>query len=221
MISISIAGIERAQRRLLAQKRRAVDGVWSAVEESARVVKASADRRAIVARQTNIQDAPRMERLARRSPVRLRSVRSAMTVFVTLANFWTNAKSPAIRSLYAKHGLGSKLMRRYLWIDPERRAINRTALSTRGSKTASRQSKRQRAQHTSRIGLKRRLLQKGLLAWAMGRSRAGNVGDQHLVSVVRPPSVVRRDLVLGPAARQHNRSTIARIRAALNRATRT
>jgi len=203
ILGVAVQGVERSQRRMDAMARQADRMIWDEVEAGAKLVEISARRRAIVARNTNVQDDTTRRDLMRRTPVRVKKVKSAQTCLVVVTSFWTNARSKAIRGLYAKYGLTEKLSRRNLWVQKVRRR----------TKTG----RRSHAGHQTRSGLTKMPLQGRLLAWARGEVR-GNVGDQHLASVVRTPVEVRLDLVLGPAARQHSDTIRDRIQSAVERA---
>lgn len=210
---IIVTGISETERAFQARIRLADQEVLRAVRESLVAVNASAGRRAIVASQTNVQESTSRRKLSGRSPLRMRLDADKLQGLIYLQNFWTNAKSPAIINLYRRHGLSDKLRRTHLWVDEFRRATNRVG-------GAARNEARLRRQHESRTGLIRRRLEGRLLRWAMGKTQSGDVGDQHLRSIVRPPAEVRLDLVLGPAAREKSHEVVARIQSAVKRAMR-
>lgn len=232
MATFEFDGMERTAARLKALSNAARAEVWDAVDLSARAVKISADRRAKVpgsgaqfAFQTNVQEATARRRLSGRSPIVTKRLQKDLEIYIILRSFWTNARSAAVKSLFAKHGISDRLRRTSLWVDPRREKTNRAVLRLGRDQALREQGRtgaraRRRKQHDSRQGLQRLPMRGKLLAWAQGKSRSGDVGRQDLKHIVRPPAAIALDLVLGPAARQHSDSTLARIRQAIEKAMR-
>lgn len=210
VVQVSIQGVEATKTsiRLTVNEIRRRTGFE--VVFAGRRIRRAAGRRAILAAYTNIQDDESGTRrlLSGRRQIYTMN-QGALAVAIRANEFWTNAKSRAIVNLYRRHGITDQLRRTHLWINPRR-----------GGRVRGLASRPRNSQHMTRAGLRRFALEGRLLEWAMGRTRVGEVGDQHFRAIVRPPPRILYDLVLEPSLREAEDTYVRRVATAVELAIR-
>ena len=105
--------------RLMERRRsRLAKRLGVAITEITDDVTTAAKDLAIVAKRVSKQDAPagKERTLTRRTPVRRKVNRRAYRGIVMVQGFWTGARSKAIQDIFARHGMGQQLLRKWLYV---------------------------------------------------------------------------------------------------------
>lgn len=118
MITISISGADEARKMLTDSARRVRAYTREATLKSLGLVEKSVAKRCFPAKNTNVQDAKKWRYLNQRKPYASNMGSSGQEGYVSIKEHTVKARSNALQRVMRRVGLGQKLERQGLYIDP-------------------------------------------------------------------------------------------------------